>query len=421
VPYTEGEYTVDGLYIEFLVPLVSGLPFVQDLTFETAYRVDDFSTAGNVSAAKYGLNWTINDDWRVRAVVADSVRAPNIDDLYAGNAQTYTSINDPCRNLGTDGQSSNATVVANCLSLPDVAATAAAGTYNPDTGTVVPGFVYTQPDIQTISGFNGGNPDLEEESADTTTIGLVWTPSYVEGLAVSLDYYQIEIDNVISSVSATRLINECYESTNFPNAPQCNAHERFSGTGKLRYWYSYGINQSLYDTAGYDLAANYTFTDLGPVPGILNVKGIWTRRDNHEFQTTFASSPSQSVGNVGYNEDKVKLTLLWKYDDWIVSLDNTYLGEACDDIIYCDKDNEYFYSNNPVDAYTYVDMQIRYTGVKNIQFYLGIDNLTDKQPSYAPNASNEPNPGSHYTGGQYRVWDSQYTYFGFNYKFNPND
>jgi iron complex outermembrane receptor protein len=94
----------------------------------------------------------------------------------------------------------------------------------------------------------------------------------------------------------------------------------------LRYWYSYGINQSLYDTAGYDLAANYTFTDLGPVPGILNVKGIWTRRDNHEFQTTFASSPSQSVGNVGYNEDKMKLTLLWKYDDWIVSLDNTYLG-----------------------------------------------------------------------------------------------
>jgi outer membrane receptor protein involved in Fe transport len=117
----------------------------------------------------------------------------------------------------------------------------------------------------------------------------------------------------------------------------------------------------------------------------------------------------------------MKLTLLWKYDDWIVSLDNTYLGEACDDINYCSPDQDYFYSNSPVDAYTYVDMQIRYTGVKNIQFYLGIDNLTDKQPSYAPNGANEPNPGSHYTGGQYRVWDSQYTYFGFNYKFNPND
>ena len=421
VPYTSGEYTVDGLYIEFLVPLVSGLPFVQDLTFETAYRVDDFSTAGNVSASKYGLNWTINDDWRFRTVVAESVRAPNIDDLYAGQAQTYSSINDPCRNLGTDGQSTNATVVANCLSVPDVAATAAAGTYNPDTGTIVPGFVYTQPDIQTISGFVGGNPDLGEESADTTTVGLVWTPSFVEGLAVSLDYYEIEIDNVISSVSATRLINECFESDNFPNVSQCNAHERFAGTGKLRYWYSYGINQSLYDTAGYDLAANYTFTDLGPVPGILNVKGIYTRRDNHEFQTTAASSPSQSVGNVGYNEDKMKLTLLWKHDDWIVSLDNTYLGEACDDINYCSPDQDYFYSNSPVDAYTYVDMQIRYTGVENFQFYLGVDNLTDKQPSYAPNGANEPNPGSHYTGGQYRVWDSQYTYFGFNYKFNPND
>ena len=84
-------------------------------------------------------------------------------------------------------------------------------------------------------------------------------------------------------------------------------------------------------------------------------------------------------------------------------------------------DQEYFYSNSPVDAYTYVDMQVRYTGLENLQLYIGIDNLTDKQPSYAPNGANEPNPGSHYTGGQYRVWDSQYTYFGFNYKFNPND
>jgi len=419
VPYTKGAYSVDGLYLEFLVPLVSDMPFIQDLTFETAYRQDDYTTAGKVSASKYGINWVINDDWRFRTVLADSVRAPNIDDLYAGQAQTYSSIKDPCANLGTDSQSSNATVVANCLSLPDVAATAAAGTYNPDTGTIVPGFFYTQPDIQTISGFVGGNPDLREESAETTTIGFVWTPSFVEGLAVSLDYYEIEIEDVISSVSATRLINECYESVGL-SATQCNAHERFAGTGKLRYWYSYGINQSEYNTAGYDLAANYTFTDLGPVPGILNLKGIFTRRDNHEYQTTSTSSPAQYVGNVGYNEDKMKLTMLWKHDDWVVSLDNTYLGEACDDINYCDPSDDYFYKNNPVDAYIYMDMQVRYSGVENMSFYLGIDNLTDEQPSYCPNCAYEPNPGSHYTGGQYRVWDSMYTYFGFNYRWTPS-
>ena len=420
VPYTSGVYSVDGLYVEFLVPLVSDVPFIQDLTFETAYRQDDYTTAGKVSASKMGLNWVINDDWRVRSVLADSVRAPNIDDLFAGQAQTFTSITDPCRNLGTAQQSSNATIVANCYKVADVAATAASGSYNPDTGKTDPGFIYSQPDIQTISGFVGGNPDLREESAETTTIGVVWTPSFVDGLAVSLDYYEIEIEDVISSVSATRLINECFQSANFPNVSQCNAHERFAGTGKLKYWYSYGINQSFYNTAGYDLAANYTFDNLGPIPGLLNIKGLFTRRDNHEFQTTAASTPAQSVGNVGYNEDKMKLTLLWKHNDWIVSLDNTYLGEACDDINYCQPDNEYFYTNNPVDAVNYLDMQVRWTGIENFSFYLGMDNVTGEQPSFCPGCANEPSPGSHYTGSQYRVWDSEYTYFGFNYKWTPS-
>ena len=389
---------------------------IQELAFEGAYRVDDYSTAGSVSASKFGINWTMNDSFRVRAVVADSVRAPDISDLFAGQAQTFVSISDPCAGLGDPAvePTMDPVVVANCYSIPDVAATAASGTFDPDQGVIVPGFVYTQPDIQTISGFVGGNPNLREETADTTTIGLVWTPQFVDGLAVSLDFYDIEIKDVISSVSRTRLINECYTSTDFPNIPQCDAHERFPGTGKIRYWFSYGINQSAYKSNGYDLAASYTLDDV--IGGSLGFKLLHTRRDTHEYQTTDISTPVDYVGEVGFNEDKTKLTLVFEFGNWLISLDNTLYSSALDDVTQAPSD----YHLNPVSSISYTDLQVRFFPSDSWQIYAGLDNVFDQQPSYCPSCNNEPSPGSGYTGGQYRPWDSMFGYAGVKYSFGKN-
>jgi outer membrane receptor protein involved in Fe transport len=410
VPKTVGEYSVNGYYGELLVPLVQGLPFADEITFETAYRVDHYSTAGAVDATKFGISWVINNDIRFRGVVSESVRAPSIDDLYSGQAQSYTSIGDPCAGVGGANESAmNPTVVANCLSDPRIAATAALGRFDVDTNQTIAGFSYSQPQIQTISGFTGGNENLGEESADTTTLGLVWTPSYVEGLAVTLDYYEIEIEDVISSVSASRLINECYQAANYPNVPQCDAHTRFD-TGHLRYWYSYGINQSKYETAGYDLAVGYTFEDLGPVPGELEIRGIATFRDKHIYQTTVDSTPTDFVGEVGLNDEIARLNFLWTTDDWLVSLQTNYYSEGMDDVTQAPGS----YHLQEVDSYTYIDMQVRYDLTDSVDVYFGIDNLTDKNPPYCPNCKNEPNPGSHYTAQSYaRVWDSKFHYVGF--------
>ena len=305
----------------------------------------------------------------------------------------------------------NPVVVANCLSDPRIAATAATGRFDVDLNQTIAGFSYSQPQIQTISGFIGGNENLGEESADTTTLGLVWTPSFVEGLAVTADYYKIEIEDVISSVSATRLINECYQSTNYPNVPQCDAHTRFD-TGHLRYWYSYGINQSNYYTSGYDLAVGYTFEDLGPVPGELDIRGIATFRDEHVYQTTYDSNPADFVGEVGLNDEIARINFVWTTDDWLVSLQTNYYSSALDDGLQAPD----AYHLNQVDSMTYIDMQIRYDLTDNIDVYYGVDNLTDKQPPYCPTCKNEPNPGSHYTAQSYaRVWDSKFHYIGFRY------
>ena len=413
VPRTAGEYSVNGYYAEFLVPLVQGLPFADEVTFETAYRTDHYDTSGTVSASKFGLSWVINDDIRFRGVVSESVRAPSIDDLFSGQAQTYTSIPDPCSGVGNPEAEANMnpTVVTNCLSDPRIAATAATGRFDVDQNITIPGFSYSQPQTQTISGFIGGNPNLEEESADTTTIGLVWTPTYVEGLAITLDYYQIEIEDVISNVSASRLIRECYQATDYP-VSQCDAHERFD-TGHLRYWYSFGINQSYYETAGYDLAAAYTFEDLGPVPGELDIRGIITVRDKHINQTTDTSTPFDYVGEVGFNDEIARINFLYTTDDWLVSLQANYYSEALDDV----SQSPNAWEHQDVDAMTYYDLQVRYDLTDNMDVYFGIDNLTNKQPPYCPTCNNEPVPGAHYTAESYaRVWDSKFHYVGLRWK-----
>ena len=414
VPRTQGKYDVVGAYAEVVVPLIQDVALIQDLSLEAAYRYDDYSTAGGVDAMKLGLNWTINESFRTRLVYADSVRAPSIDDLFAGQAQTFVDIDDPCNGLGTDAEANmSPTVVANCYSIPDVAATAASGTYNPDTGQIEPGFFYTQPDNQTISGFIGGNENLDVENAETWTAGIVWTPTFMEDFALSVDWYSIEIDDVIGNVSEQRLINECFDSTDFPNTFQCAAHERFPGTGKVRYWYSFGINQSLYKSEGFDISGAWRVNDLPFIPGSLRLGLLWTHRDTHTFQTTEDSTPFDYVGEVGYNDDKVKFTVAWESEHWLVSFDNTWYSDSLDDV----GEEPDAYHLNQLGSVNYLDMQVRFFPNEDWQFYVGVDNLLDQDPPYCPSCDNEPSPGSHYSGGQYRPWSSMFFYGGVKYSF----
>ena len=137
----------------------------------------------------------------------------------------------------------------------------------------------------------------------------------------------------------------------------------------------------------------------------------YTHRKSHEFQTTATSTPSDLVGEVGYNDDKYKLRLLYIWDKLTFSIDTTHYSSALDDATQ-DKND---YTFNAVDSMTYVDLQGRYQFNDQIEVYLGIDNLLGEDPPFCPNCKNEPGPGSHYTGLQNRIWDSTYWYAGLKF------
>lgn len=246
---TQGDYAVNEAYAELSIPLLQGLPGAQDLTFDLATRYSHYSNFGSTTNAKYGFKWKPIEDVMIRGNYAQAFRAPTIMDMFGGNSETFDSYTDPCdAEFGANAHGQN--VYSAC-----VAQLQAAGVANADqfrqltkTGGPVP-----SADYQSANPFtSGSNPDLKPEEATTKTLGVVYSPSQVEGLSVSLDWYKIRIENVISGISANRVLKNCYQG----DASYCDRFER-DGSGQI-----VSLNRSLVNTGwqeveGYDLEFLY--------------------------------------------------------------------------------------------------------------------------------------------------------------------
>ena len=178
-----------------------------------------------------------------------------------------------------------------------------------------------------------------------------------------------------------------------------------------------------------DLAIDYSFDDLGPVPGSLSTSLVWTRLDTHTYRANDEDAGTDYVGEIGHPEDKAKLRFLYTNNDLTFSVDTTYIGDVVDDLSFNhgggNTDNATCndiswltceLADWQVGNYLYVDLQLRYQFTDGLQAWVGVDNLTDKQPPFLPGGTNNGETGTYTASGVYRSWDSQYWYVGFKYK-----
>ena len=206
---TEGKDYIQEVFGEIEVPLLSGLPGVEDLSFNASGRVFKYDTvADSDSVWKVGLGWQIIPSLRVRATRGTSYRAPGLYELFLGDQTSFVGqlAIDPC----IDWQnSSNPNIQANC------AADGIPGDYNGagSSATIVTG---------------GGAGVLKPETSTSTTAGIVFTPSWANFTA-SVDYYEIDVRDQISQLGAGAIVGSCYSLPNFPNA-FCGLFNRI-GTG----------------------------------------------------------------------------------------------------------------------------------------------------------------------------------------------
>ena len=196
-----GEIEVEEVFMELSMPLITGQPMIQELGLTAGYRYSDYTTNGNGVSNSFdadtyfaGLSWAPNDEVRFRLNQSVAIRAPNVFDLYVGintGLIELTPVNgdgDQCAGpnpVATQAQCANTGLSAAQYGSVDPSA---AGQFNLITG---------------------GNPNLVAESGETTTFGVVITPSMIENLSVAIDYFDIEVTEAIGSVPAQTSYDRC--------------------------------------------------------------------------------------------------------------------------------------------------------------------------------------------------------------------
>ncbi|WP_294193047.1 TonB-dependent receptor [uncultured Sphingomonas sp.] len=375
-PFNPPAFEVKEAYGEILLPILSNLPFAEKLSVTAAARVSDYnSSAGTVYTYNVGGSYSPIRDITFRANYARAVRAPNLTELYSPQGQNYELINDPCSAnfIGTGTQYR----AANC---------AAAG--------IPAGYNYLyQSSLEILSG---GNPDLNVEKSDSYTYGVLLTPTAVPGLSLSVDYYNIKVNNVITAPSAQQILNSCYDaptlSQNFCGLFQRVGAGQTGPNGEQAYRVIEGglqqtlLNYAKLQTRGIDVNLAYSHN-------IGDVRLSSTLAYTHQLQNDAFIDPSQPgfadtiLGEAPSPKDRVTWNINSDFGAVNLNYQIRYLSKQSVGAI---EDLTTFQGRAPqnADVYDipyypdvlYMDARLGFDIEGGSQFYFGIDNLTNRVP-----------------------------------------
>ena len=374
---TFGRYTVKEAYAELNVPVLKNQPFAELLSFNVATRYSDYSNFGDTTNSKFSLMWKPIKDLLVRGTWAEGFRAPSLGDTFGGGQQTYDDYLDPCDTRYGDASRDSA-VAARCA-----AAGAGAGFRQLDqAGAPIAG----AGGAQSTSPFNAGagNGSLQPETATTRTAGFVYSPSYVNGLTVGVDWYNIKVSNRIVGVSASYVANQCYV---FGINSFCDSIKRDAATGQIINLSRGNANLGELETEGVDLAINYRFPRT-PY-GQFSLRSETSYVDKFTVTSSAESEPTNYAGEYFYNRVKSNNQLTWTMGNWGATWGMRYYSgvyDQCWDVeegIMCNsptKETSWGTGANKLGSLVYHDLNVSYKTSWNGNIQVGVNNIFDKKP-----------------------------------------
>lgn len=361
IPNQGGEYDVSEAFAEFSIPLLAGIPAVDSLILDVAGRASDYSTVGNTFSWKAGLDWTIAPSVRLRSTYSKAVRAPNIGELFDPQAQNFAVIDDPCAAINIPNAPNPGLRQANCnvLGIPAD---------------------FVAEDDETFEGVSGGNPELNEEEAETFTAGIVFTPGWLPNFGLTIDYWDISIDDVIAATDPQTQAERCVDAAGGTDNEFCPNIQRDPITHQIILWTAIQQNLSKLEAAGIDIEANYRFEQL--FGGQFNLRLIASYLDKSDlfpFQA-FPDEVIDQVGTIGFPEWRATLSAQYRSGPWQITWRTRYVDRMLR------VTNEVFEANptvqSPIEtpSQLYTDLQLNFTIDEGIEVYFGVDNLFDKLP-----------------------------------------
>ncbi|MBJ7516029.1 MAG: TonB-dependent receptor [Stenotrophomonas sp.] len=378
---TSGEYDLNEFYLELNIPILSDLPFAKELSVNVASRYSDYSNFGDTTNSKFGITWRPLDELLVRGTYAEGFRAPTISDLYGGLSSSFESYTDPC-GVGAPGS-----VAGNAACL---AAGVPANYVQLGQGGVPCATLPCATNDQFISG---ANANLTPEMSKSTTAGLVWSPRWVQGLDISLDWYKYEISDMIIADSVDRILRDCYV---LGDSSRCASVVR-GPAGNITAL-TYGTaNLGKMETQGYDLGVKYRLPEMAI--GNFNI----------DWQTSYLSSYDEEgqnsagdtitigrVGEAGLFRIRSNATIGWTKGDFGVNYTARYysgIAESCIAIGCTDPDRYQNGESAPIrktGSNTFHDLQVSYTAPWDATIAVGANNVFDHRGALqytAPNSS----------------------------------
>ena len=347
---TQGKYDVSEGFIETVVPLLKNVPAAESLDLNGAVRYTDYSTSGDVTTWKVGTTWQPIEDFRFRLTKSRDIRAPNLGELF---------------NSGQSGTGNNLDPFLNIQYL--------------------------------MLSVTSGNIDLKPEEADTTGIGVVFSPRFLPGFQASVDYYKIEIDGAMSTLSVASILNGCYAG----NALLCSYIERDPATAPVPGGVSRisikPDNILGQEASGFDVEASYTW--ILPV-GQLRLRGLASFVETMETYDLAAGTldgrgVNSDDGGIGLGSaltaPKYRYLASATYDLDPVSVGLTMRGVSSgvynNAFIECDGDCPTATStaptinNNNIAGAEYFDLSLNYKLESNGELYFVTENLFDEDPA----------------------------------------
>ena len=395
-----GRYDVNEFYVEANIPIVEDAPLAQSVVAEIGYRYSDYSFGPTTDTYKIAATWALNESIKLRGGYNRAVRAPNVVELFEPtNGGLFAMDADPCSGV-VNGVSASGYTFEQC---------ARSG---------VSQAIWNQggPQNNPASQYNqiaGGSLELEPEEADTYTFGFIFTPSFIDGLSVSLDWYDIEIEGAIQSPDEEATLLGCIEQ-----GAQCDRVGR-------------GINDTLwlglaapgngisapYSNIGFlavkgsDIEINYSL-DIGNM-GTLNFANITGIMDSYEQEDFPGAGIVNCEGVYGGTcslptlDLQNRLQTTWA-TPWNVtaSLIWRHLGAV---------DHEFTNTPQDIDSYNYFDIAATWDVTDWASLRLGINNILDEEPPFVYQGVTARENGNTYPG----IYDPLGTYMfaGFTVQF----
>jgi outer membrane receptor protein involved in Fe transport len=349
---------------EIGIPILKDIPLVQSFDADIAGRYTNYSISGAVQTWKAGLDWHVNDSVRFRGTTSVDIRAPTLNDLYSPQVSNSGPFLDPLTNFNPGG-------------------------------------------IQTVSG---GNPSLVPESSRTYTGGVVLTPSFIPGLTMSADYYNIKVKNAIASVSGsnTAIANICVASGG--SSPLCTLYVRpfpYTNTTPANYptlLKAQNLNVAFASTEGEDYEIDYSFDTadvLSDLSGLVNLRALLNVAPVLN-SATFPSAPIQHGYGVGTTtaSQKGHGTIFADYTlgNWSVDAQWRYFSGLNNNGVY--GPGQTFYAQNRVGDFSTMDFtlskRITFDNGSVMSAYVNVQNAFAAVPPYTVGSSG--NPGSIFGG-----------------------